>query len=142
MKNRNDKIIRRLSHSSKFLEFLRFCVVGVVATGVHYGIYLLLIHVVKIERDWWTNVAYSIGYLIGFICNLWLSAHFTFKEKITVKKGIGFTLSNVVNYGLHLSFLNLFLWVGIPEQWAPIPVYCIVVPVNFLLVRFVFKKLK
>ena len=128
--------------SERIREFLRFCIVGVVATTVHYGVYLLLIRVAKIEQGWWTNVAYSIGYLMGFVCNLWLSAHFTFKEDITVKRGIGFTLSNVVNYGLHLLFLNLFLWVGLPEQWAPVPVYCIVVPINFLLVRFVFKKLK
>lgn len=135
-------MIKQLLQSNRFQEFLRFCIVGVVATAVHYGVYLLLIRVVKIDEGWWTNVAYSFGYLMGFICNLWLSAHFTFKEEITVKRGIGFTVSNMVNYGLHLLFLNLFLWVGIPEQWAPIPVYCIVVPINFFLVRFVFKKMK
>lgn len=122
-------------------EFIRFCVVGVVATAVHYGIYLLLIHIVDIPNGWWTNLAYSIGYLTGFVCNLWLSAHFTFKEKITAKRGIGFTVSNVVNYSLHLLLLNLFIWIGLPENIAPIPVYCIAVPVNFILVRFVFKRL-
>ena len=135
-------MIKKLLQSQRFQEFLRFCVVGVVATAVHYGLYLLLIHFVTIEKTWWTNAAYSLGYLAGFICNLWLSAHFTFKEKITVRRGVGFTISNVVNYGLHLLFLNLFLWMGLPERYAPIPVYCIVVPINFLLVRFVFKKLK
>ena len=127
--------------TQKFREFFRFCIVGVVATAVHYGIYLLLIHLVKVDRGWWTNLAYSLGYLAGFVCNLWLSAHFTFKKEITVKRGVGFTISNAVNYGLHILFLNLFIWVGLPEQWAPLPVYCIVVPINFLLVRFVFKRL-
>ena len=61
---------------------------------------------------------------------------------MSVKKGIGFSLSNLVNYGLHILFLNLFLWMGVPDKWAPLPVYCIVVPINFLLVRFVFKKVK
>jgi hypothetical protein len=45
-----------------------------------------------------------------------------------------------VNYLLHMLFLNLFLWIGVAEQWAPIPVYCLVVPINFLLVRTVFKR--
>lgn len=134
--------IKSLLQSEKFQEFLRFCIVGVVATVVHYGLYLLLIRWVQVDKAWWTNIAYSIGYLTGFVCNLWLSAHFTFKEEITMKRGLGFTVSNIVNYGLHLLFLNFFLWIGLPEQWAPIPVYCIVVPINFLLVRFVFKKLK
>lgn len=134
-------MIRNLLQSKKIHEFLRFCVVGVIATVVHYGLYLLLIHTFTVEKAWWTNVAYSLGYLSGFACNLWLSAHFTFKEEITVKRGIGFTISNIVNYGLHLLFLNLFLWIGLPEQVAPIPVYCIVVPINFFLVRYVFKRL-
>lgn len=130
-----------LFQNTRFKEFFRFCIVGVIATMIHYGLYLLLMHFVHNDKAWWTNVAYSLGYFTGFICNLWLSAHFTFKEKITVKRGVGFTISNAVNYGLHLLFLNFFLWIGLQEQWAPIPVYCIVVPINFLLVRFVFKKL-
>ena len=36
-------------------------------------------------------------------------------------------------------FLNFFLWLGVSEGLAPIPVFCIVIPINFLLVRFVFK---
>jgi hypothetical protein len=32
------------------------------------------------------------------------------------------------------------LWLGVNENFAPIPVYCIAVPVNFMLVRFVFRK--
>ena len=134
--------IASLFNSSKYAEFLRFCIVGVIATAIHYGLYLLLMHVVGIDKAWWINLAYSIGYLAGFLCNLWLSAHFTFKVEVTAKRSIGFALSNVVNYGMHLLFLNLFIRFGISEQWAPIPVYCIVVPINFILVRFVFKKLK
>ena len=122
-------------------QFIRFCIVGVLATAIHYGVYLLLIRLIHFPHGWWTNTAYSVGYLIGFICNLWLSAHFTFKESITTKRGIGFTISNIINYCLHLLFLNLFLWIGFSKEIAPIPVYCLVVPINFLLVRFVFKKL-
>ena len=37
--------------------------------------------------------------------------------------------------------LNVFIGIGISERLAPIPVYCIAVPVNFMLVRLVFKRL-
>jgi predicted histidine transporter YuiF (NhaC family) len=49
--------------------------------------------------------------------------------------------SHGVNYVLHMILLNIFLRIGIPSSFAPIPVYCIAVPVNFLLVRTVFRKL-
>ena len=126
----------------RFREFFRFCIVGVLATAIHYGVYLLLVHLFPDKGDWWTNAAYTIGYLVGFVFNFILSAFFTFRERMTIGKGIGFSISNLVNYGLHILFLNLFLWVGIPDEWAPLPVYCLVVPINFLLVRFVFKKVK
>ena len=38
-------------------------------------------------------------------------------------------------------FTLIFLFLGLSEAWAPIPVYCICIPVNFLLVRFVFNRL-
>lgn len=121
-------------------EFLRFVLVGVLATGIHYGAYLLLIQLVRFDNALWTNGAYSIGYLVSWCCNLWLTARFTFRAPVTLRRGLGFAISHIVNFGLHVLFLNLFLFIGIPKKWAPIPVYCIVVPICFVLVRNVFKK--
>ena len=133
--------LSELINSPKVHEFIRFTIVGVVATGIHYGIYLLLLWIYEIGQDEtiYTNIAYTIGYIISFLCNLWLTAHFTFREKLTIKRGGGFALSHVINYLLHLAFLSLFIWLGVPNKWAPIPVYCLVIPINFILVRTVFK---
>lgn len=117
------------------IEFIRFAIVGVVATLIHYGIYYLLLQLINV------NIAYTIGYLLSFCCNFWLSAKFTFKAEATTKRGLGFALSHLVNYGLQILVLNITLSFGVPEPLAPIPVYLICVPVNFLLVRFVFKKI-
>ena len=132
--------IRNILHSPKLHEFIRFALVGVLATGIHYGIYLLLLWIFSISQDenLYTSIAYSIGYVIAWFCNFYLSAHFTFKSSTSVKRGIGFALSHLVNYLLHLLFLNIFLWLGMSDKWAPIPVFCIVIPINFLLVRYVF----
>ena len=120
----------------KFLsrEFLRFCIVGLLATGIHYGVYLLLIRWMN------ANLAYSIAYIISLACNLLLTASFTFKANVTVKRTAGFVASHGVNYLLHIAFLNLFLFLGVAEKWAPIPVFCLVFPINFILVRTVFKR--
>lgn len=127
--------IKQLLSSKLTGEFVRFAIVGVVATGIHYGVYLLFLRWMKV------NVAYSFGYVISLCCNLLLTSFFTFRERITWKKTIGFLASHGVNYALHIVFLNLFLYLGVTEQWAPIPVYCIVIPINFILVRTAFKKL-
>ena len=117
------------------VEFVRFIVVGILATAIHYGVYLLLDLFIP------ANPAYAIGYIISFLFNFLLSAHFTFRKKATPVKGLGFGLSHLVNFTLHMLLLNFFLYLGFREALAPIPVYCICVPVNYLLVRFVFNKL-
>jgi len=123
-------------------EFLRFCLVGILATAIHYGFYLFVIHIFQIEARLWTNIAYSLGYLVSWCANLFLTARFTFHENVTVKRGVGFAASHGINYVLHILLLNLFLYLGLSQRWAPVPVYCIVVPINFILVRTVFKRLK
>lgn len=137
----DSKLIQDILHSSKLKEFIRFAIVGVIATGIHYGIYLLLLWIFRIDQEETTyaDIAYTIGYLFSFLCNLWLTAHFTFRKKLNFKRSGGFALSHIFNYLLHIALLTFFLWIGIPNKWAPIPVFCIVIPINFLLVRFVFK---
>lgn len=117
-----------------FFQFFRFGIVGVFATALHYGIYWLLMHYMN------ASVAYTIGYVLSFVANFFLTSYFTFKKRATMKKGVGFAMSHGVNYLLHMVLLNVFLWMGLSKSIAPIPVFCIVIPVNFLLVRFVFKK--
>lgn len=116
-------------------EVLRFGIVGVVATLLHYVIYWILQHWINV------NVAYTIGYFLSFIANYFLSAQFTFREKTTTRNGIGFAGAHLFNYLFQMVLLNIFLWLGVSKALAPLPVYCIAVPVNFILVRTVFKKL-
>lgn len=123
-------------NKERLKEVFRFALVGFLATVIHYGIYLGLLRVIDV------NIAYSLGYIISFGLNFFLSAHFTFKSKPNVKKGLGFALSHLTNYGLHLLLLNVFLYLGLAKAYAPIPVFAIVIPINFLLVRLVFKSKK
>lgn len=115
-------------------EILRFCIVGVVATVIHYVVYLLL-------KQWMLQVvAFAIGYIVSFIANFFMTARFTFRKEATARKGAGFLVAHIINFILQTSLLQLFLWLGVNENYAPIPVYCIAVPINFLLVRHVFRK--
>ena len=115
-------------------EFIRFVIVGILATALHYGLYFILQSFINV------NVAYTLGYAISFIANFYLTAYFTFGRKPSWRKAFGFGGAHLVNYLLHMGLLNLFLWLGGPKPYAPIPVFAIAIPINFLLVRFVFKR--
>ena len=115
-------------------EFIRFGVVGVLATALHYGIYYFLQSFINV------NVAYTTGYVISFIVNFYLTSYFTFGTTPSWKKLVGMGGAHLVNYLLHIILLNVFLYLGVSKAWAPVPVFAI--PVNFLFVRFVFKHKK
>ncbi len=114
-------------------EMLRFVLVGGFATLLHYVLYLLL------KRWMEVNVAYTLGYVVSFVANFYLTAFFTFRTAPSWRKLVGMGGAHGVNYLLHLVLLNLFLFVGVPSALAPLPVFAIAVPVNFLLVKYVFK---
>ena len=143
-------------------QFARFFVVGIAATLVHLVVYIALNHLFGLseENKLALTITYSIGYIVSFIGNYILSLKWTFRTEGSVKKGLGFAFSHAVNYGMHIGLLNLFLYMGVGglmvrclqavvpwlvemfpilghgEDIVPFAVYVVVVPVNFLLVRF------
>ena len=101
----------------------------------------LLVHFIpKMGDHTLATVANTIAYIVSFIFNFIASTRYTFKVKANAKRGAGFTLSHVVNYSMQTLCLNLFVALGLAKQWAMIPMFCICVPVNFILVRFFLKK--
>lgn len=135
------KITQAISHvcrSSQLREIVRFGIVGVVATLIQYAVYYIFNQWI----GWGATMSLTVGYAISFVINFILSNYFTFKTQPTVKKGIGFGLSHCLNYLLQVVFLNLYMSLGVVEQWAPLPMFVTVVPINFLLVRFVLKSPK
>ena len=123
-----------MKHLKRFPEFIRFVMVGILATALHYGIYFLLQRFINV------NIAYTLGYALSFIANFYLTAYFTFGKKPSWSKAFGFVGALLFNYLLLIGLLNTFLWLGLSNALAPIPVFAIAIPVNFLLVRFVFKR--
>lgn len=126
-------------------EVVRFGIVGVTATLLQYFIYWLLLRLaihwdVEAGTHTLSTMAMTIGYVVSFIYNFVASTRFTFRVKANARRGAGFLFSHVVNYSLQMLTLNLFLLLGIGKQWPPIPMFCVCVPVNFLLVRFFLKR--
>ena len=126
--------------NNKLREFVRFCIVGVIAAGIHYLVYFLL-QLIDGGRVW-LSIAYTIGYIVSLVCNFFLTTYFTFRSKVSVKKAAGFSFSHIVNYTLHMVLFNLFISLGINRLIAPILVLMIAVPTNFTILHFVYRKKK
>ena len=119
---------------AKIGEILRFGIVGAIAALLQYGVYLIMLLFMS------AGIANTVGYIISFIFNFVASTHYTFKVKANAKRGMGFALSHVVNYLLQTATLLLFIYIGVPKAYAPIPMFCVCVPVNFVLVRYFLTK--
>lgn len=121
------------AHREKLHEVIRFGITGVVSTIVTYALYYILL--------FWINptISFTIAYIMAMVVNYLLTTSFTFKVKANKKNATGFVISNIINYALCALFLNFFIWLGVAEKWAPIPMYMICIPINFLIVRFVMK---
>ena len=117
-------------------QFVRFIITGTTATVVLYAIYYVLLLAMPI------NAAYSIGFAVSFVVNFLMTSIYTFRSRPNLGKGLGFAGQQAVNYVLQLGFLNIFVWLGVPKEVAPMPVFILILPINFLLLRFVFRKKK
>ena len=132
------KITQSYLSRPKLRELVRFAFVGITATLLHYLIYILLLKAFPLNAIWWGTVAYGLGYSVAFLGNLWLTAVFTFRTKLNLKRSGGFALSHGINFVNHLLLYNVFRQLGMSEIWTPIPVFVITALINFLLVRFIF----
>ena len=81
-------------------EFIRFAVVVTISATINYVIYWVLQHWINV------NVAYSIGYVISFFANYYMTAHFTCKEPASAKYGIGLGRASYGQYRLHIILLS------------------------------------
>ena len=116
-------MLRRLYES----PFVRFAVVGGVATAVNYAVYVVL---VRCFDDLWPALAYFCAFCVSIVCNFLLSSYFTFRVRPSAR------LINLVN---ELVLLEIWLWAGVPKLYAPLCVFLVAFPVNFLMVRFALR---
>lgn len=119
-------------------EFIRFCLVGVVCTGLDASIFYVVCMFAPYQ------VALVSGYVLSLILNYFLTIYWTFKSKPTAKNGIGIVAAHlfnlfVVRMGLMYIFVELL---NANDRIAYIPTLLISVVTNFVVIKFVIEKLK
>lgn len=127
--------LSKLRHNTKLFQFIKFTIVGGLATIIHYFIYFIL-QVLKLQY----NLAYTIGYFLSFIFNFFASNYFTFNTKPNANRGFKFLLAHAFNYCLQITLLNLYISIGINQSIAPLFVFIISIPSNFFFVKIALKE--
>ncbi|MCM1319669.1 MAG: GtrA family protein [Muribaculaceae bacterium] len=122
---------KAINGNSRMSEILRFGMVGGFATVLQYVIYLVFVKAVGVPAVVSTMISYAISFIFNFI----LSTLFTFHTKPNAKKGLGFTISHLINMGCQTGFVAIFKGLLGPEL-ALLPALAICIPLNYILVRF------
>ena len=111
-------------------EKIRYLLTGGIAVAVQYVAYRALLTHCSI------TVSYTLAFAISLALNFVLSSFFTFRVRPSAKKAAGFCLSHAINYALQVALLHLCIKIGIHKNFAPVPVYAVCIPINFVLVKF------
>ena len=98
------KIKTLINGKSRLSEIIRFGIVGGFATILQYGIYVIFVNAVHVKAVPSTLISYAISFLFNFF----LSNYFTFHTSPNAKKGLGFTLSHLINMGMQVGLVAIF----------------------------------
>lgn len=127
------KIKQLITGKGRLSEIIRFGLVGFFATCLQYGVYVIFVDAVGVKAVPSTLISYAIS----FVANFFLSTYFTFHTRPDAAKGIGFTLSHLINMGMQTGMVAIFKGL-VGKTLALLPALGICIPLNYLLVRFVF----
>lgn len=122
-----------INGNNRFSEIVRFGLVGGISTVLQYGFYVIFVNAVHVKAV----PSSMISYALSFIVNFFLSSYFTFHTRPNAKKGLGFTLSHLLNMGLQTGLVAIFKGIVGPTL-ALLPALAICIPVNYCMVRFSF----
>ncbi len=129
----------KLSEESfqKFMQFVKFAVVGLSNSLISYAVYMLCI---KLGLHY--QLANFLGFSISVVNAFYWSNKYVFTEGREERSLIKTFIKTYISYagtGLVLAALLLILWVDIlklPEFVGPILNLCITVPLNFFINKF------
>ena len=134
----------------KFIQFVKFAIVGFSNVIVSYGVYLaffFLFQIAGVLPDADYLVAQLIGYILSIFWSFYWNRKYVFAEGQNVVPWYQALMKSFIAYSFTGVFLNSvlsFLWVeivGLSKVVAPVINLLINVPVNFVMNKFwAFKK--
>lgn len=130
-------MIRDLLRRESVKEFLRFCVVGVICTGIDASIFYIF-RLFSIYQ-----VALAAGYLLSLFVNYFLTILWTFRKPMSYKNVIGVISCHLFNlFVVRMGLMTLFVeYIGIDDAYAYWPVLIISVFTNFFILKMIVSRI-
>lgn len=111
---------------------MRFLASGALNTLATYLLYLAAL------RYFSPQVAYTLVYAIGIVLAYALNRGFVFGSHTGWKSAVATPLIYLVQYGLSVGAISLWVSMGFWAELAPLPVIALSLPLTYLLSRSVF----
>jgi putative flippase GtrA len=115
---------------------MRFFASGAFNTAITYTLYLFAL------RFWSPQVAYTLVYLVGIALAYALNRSFVFRSHAGWRSALAMPLIYLVQYGVSLAIVSLWVWVGLPAFLAPLPAIVLCLPLVYFMSRFSFMRTK
>lgn len=114
----------------RFWPLIKFSLVGVVNTGVYYGVYLLLYRFMPYVA------AHLIGWVVSVVVSYLLNSYFTYKVRPSWVKLLVYPLSSLPNI-LFTTFGVVFLVevLGVSKELSPLIAGLVAVPFSYALAK-------
>lgn len=125
-------------------SFLIFCIVGVLNTLIHLGVYNLILLIDAWNETFVILLGNTCAFIIASLFSYWANATFTYKKKMSqvsfiLAMGVFLSrllLSNLLLY-LFVLVIKHFGWISL-IPFAPLPVSMILIPLQFLVFNRIF----
>lgn len=124
-------ILKYRNISLNLQEFMRFCIVGIICTGIDAGIFYTIRTIASYQ------IALISGYTLSLIANYFLSIHWTFKTQSSLKNMIGIVSAHLFNlFVVRMGLMWILVdHIGMSDKPAYIPTLAISVVSNFIIIR-------
>lgn len=126
----------------KYRSAVRFVLVGVLGTGLQYGIYYLLLGIFRSQFPGvgiLTSVAFTVGFIMEMVCNYFMTSFYTFRVAPSLKNIGGFLMGRALNYVIQLLFLYVMIWLHMSEEWAGIVAIMLAGVINYFVLLPFFR---
>ena len=132
------RVIQILLSNPKSAEFVRFCIVGAMATLIDAIVFFIANHYLSYKE------AIVTAYFTSLLFNYYLTVLWTFKQKPSTKNVLGVVMAHlfnlfVVRWGLMAFFVSLLAY---KESISYILTLALSTISNFVVVRYAVKKSK
>lgn len=116
-------------------QFARFLVAGLASTAGSYLVFVLLLQLMH------RQAAYALAFLAGLLIGYGLNATWTFRSRHSMLRLGLYPLAYLPQLALGAALLEgLVAGLGLPPELAVLVVIAVSVPVNFLIMRLIFRR--